>query len=94
MSLAVFKGHENNAKLLRDAGADLNVRQSGKTLLHNAILRNDEIAIKILGGLGANIETRGQDKRTPLHVAAVNGQVNAIEALAKFNKAKVETRDR
>jgi ankyrin repeat protein len=92
-SLAVFKGHEKIAELLRNAGADPNGHENGDPLPHNAVSLNDDTAINILGGLGANLEAKNRYNRTPLDLAAMRGHVNAIETLVKLKPDLLEARD-
>ncbi|KAJ6190354.1 hypothetical protein N7519_000375 [Penicillium mononematosum] len=89
LSLAVFGGHESTAKLLRNAGADPNVHQKGITLLQQAGMLNNNTAIKILGGLGADLDTR--NGFNAIEHAAWNGHVEIIETLVQL-EVDLETR--
>jgi ankyrin repeat protein len=94
LSLAVFGGHESTAKLLRNAGADPNVHEDGETLLERAVTLNDNLAIKILGSLGADLETRDESNHSAIEKAAFYGRVDIIETLAELKANLVETRDK
>lgn len=61
-------------KFLVDSGANLEAKtkQSGETALHMAAGYGDEVMVKELLSLGANIEARRTDGNTPLHEACAS----------------------
>lgn len=58
----------------------------GETPLHIAAQYNDGAMIQALLASGADVEELNVDQRTALHMAAVNGQCEALQTLL-FYKA-------
>lgn len=56
----------------------------GKTPLHTASMCGEEVAVKLLLDLGANVEAADNCGRTPLLLAAMCGHVNVMEALYAY----------
>ncbi len=94
---AVLMGSHEIAKLLIDAGADVDINFTGLNLLHISGLYAGNKAVTellIAHGLDVNAmsmasgETKGA---TPLHVAAGKGNIEATEVLIR-NGAELEAR--
>eukprot|EP00036_Acanthoecidae_sp_10tr_P001782 CAMPEP_0182935258 /NCGR_PEP_ID=MMETSP0105_2-20130417/37878_1 /TAXON_ID=81532 ORGANISM="Acanthoeca-like sp., Strain 10tr" /NCGR_SAMPLE_ID=MMETSP0105_2 /ASSEMBLY_ACC=CAM_ASM_000205 /LENGTH=242 /DNA_ID=CAMNT_0025074229 /DNA_START=396 /DNA_END=1124 /DNA_ORIENTATION=- len=92
LHLAAAAGNAGAVRALVKAGANMNVQDSkGRTPLHHAVAvmggysLNHLASVDALVELGAPITRRYTDAhgRTPLHVAAVTGNVRAVVALAK-----------
>jgi ankyrin repeat protein len=72
--------------LLLDHGADPNARdKDGKTPLHYAVARRDWYGVKLLLEYGAEVggELAEALRLTPLHLAALRGNVEEVERLLK-----------
>lgn len=87
LGLAVFFRHRDVARVLMDAGADLNLKASNTTQaapIHAAVARSD---LKILEALllrGASPNLPQQRMMRPLHEAAAAGNVPAVAMLLMF----------
>lgn len=84
--LAVRWGDVAAIQLLHANGADLSLRTlDGSTALHLASLEakgaNDKIRHLIDGPYGQNVETPNNSGYTPLHVAVLNGNLEAVQCL-------------
>lgn len=66
---------------------------TGRTLLIDAILKNDPARAEILLKSGASVSKGLKDGRSPLHIAAATGCLWAIDMLAKFG-AQPNARDK
>ena len=84
LHLAAFFGHLDAARLLVEAGAEVDaVSMDAQRLtpLHSAAAgRHPEIVELLLGG-GADPNVRQRGGWTPLHAAAQNGDSSSVEAL-------------
>jgi ankyrin repeat protein len=84
LHLAAFFGQPAAARMLLDAGAEVDARGTGwmtGTPLHSAAsASHDDVAVLLLRA-GADPNARQEGGWTPLHAAAANGDVSLIEAL-------------
>lgn len=82
---AILDGNDDVAKVLLDAGADPNDKEStaGATPLHFAVEKDNATIINHLLAKGADIEAIDEDEDTPLMRAAKEYKLNAAEALLK-----------
>lgn len=97
LDIVTSGGHVDVMRALLQHGADVRSRgPPGYTVLHLAAEVNQARAVDVLVEAGTDIEARLEEignKTTPLHVAALNGNCNALVALLRHN-ANVHTRDR
>lgn len=79
---AAAAGKTEAAKLLIDAGADLNIQNAdGSTALHTAaVFGNNEIA-QLLIDAGSDLNAKNNDGATALHVSAFFGRLEIVKAL-------------
>jgi len=79
---AAFLGKTEAAKILIDAGADLNYQNAdGSTALHTAAAFGKTEAAKILIDAGIDLNSQNNDGATALHTAAFFCHVDIVEAL-------------
>jgi hypothetical protein len=79
---AAFLGKTEAAKILIDAGADLNYKNiDGSTALHTAAAFGKTEAAKILIDAGADLNCQNNAGATALHTAAFFCHVEIVEAL-------------
>lgn len=71
LHISTLKGNLQLMALLVKNGADINVQDgtSGKTPLHLAVENHDEMAVKHLLQMGAQVDARMYNGCTPLHLA-------------------------
>jgi ankyrin repeat protein len=69
------------AKMLIDAGADVNVQTNGETPLHRAAGRGEVEIARMLIDAGANVNVQDNGDWTPLHRAASRGEVKVARML-------------
>jgi ankyrin repeat protein len=67
-------------------------RFTGETALHIYAKWGDPEAIRILVANGADIDKRGEDDNTPLHYAAMLGQLAATQCLVELGAANCRDR--
>jgi uncharacterized lipoprotein NlpE involved in copper resistance len=79
---AAFLGKTEAAKILIEAGADLNYKNAdGSTALHTAAAFGKTEAAKILIDAGADLNYKNNDGSTALHTAAFFCHVEIVQAL-------------
>ena len=84
LHLAAFFGHKEAARLLLDAGADLQAISSNSlrnTALHAATAGGHAGLALMLIDRGADVNVADAGGHTPLHIAAEAGLVEAVRAL-------------
>jgi ankyrin repeat protein len=70
------------AKLLLDAGADVNARQSGGwTPLHSVAQSGDVEFARVLAEAGADVNVRADNQQRPLDLALTKGQQAMVDFL-------------
>ena len=75
-------GNVKEVRRLLAANADINARDNtGFTVLHAAVLLEDEDIVKLLIAKGANVNVKSDDGDTPLHVAARSEDIDMISLL-------------
>ncbi|KAM4068140.1 ankyrin repeats (3 copies) domain-containing protein [Hirsutella rhossiliensis] len=85
---AAANHHPGVAKLLKNAGANMEAKKYGQTLLHQMASIGDTEAARILVELDANKEARDNSGRTPLYVAAQAGQRDTFNMLREKGAEK------
>ncbi|MFN0021249.1 MAG: ankyrin repeat domain-containing protein [Pirellulaceae bacterium] len=95
MPLRLEMEHHDHAailKLLRDAGAKLDVRDDeGNTLLHLAAKAGNPETARFLISCGLDVKVRNKDDQTPLHLAAmVAGEFRGLSGDPKHHAAVAE----
>lgn len=82
---AAERGHSEVAKVLIEAGMDVNAktRYYEFTPLHTAAKHGQEKVAGILIKGGANVNAKDEEGMTPLHLAAQYGQKKAVEVLVR-----------
>jgi ankyrin repeat protein len=81
---AVSEGHQEIARLLLQAGANVSARdRPGNTPLHEAASTGHIGAMEVLLSAGADVNARDDRGRTPLHEAARKGRVDVVEFLIR-----------
>jgi ankyrin repeat protein len=91
--IAATTGQETILKLLLKKGVSVNFQnaRSGQSLLCTAVAYNQTNTVELLLEHGAKMDDYGFNGYAPIHVAALNGSVGALELLLK-NKADVDLR--
>jgi ankyrin repeat protein len=79
--------NEDFEKVVKDAAFNINEQnpETGNTLLHEAILANNEQRAKILIDHGANINIQNRKGDTPLHIAVLNDEKIMVKLLVKHS---------
>lgn len=93
---AAKAGKLDSIKLLMNNGSDLLTRdKDGNSLLHIAVEENDSVAVQMLIDAGISVDiTAGYWSLTPLHICAVNRNMNIAELLICNNaNIKCKTSD-
>ncbi|MCW8850135.1 MAG: ankyrin repeat domain-containing protein [Melioribacteraceae bacterium] len=79
---AAALGEPEAAKILIEAGADLNYKNmDGSSALLTAIVFGKEKVVKILIDSGADLNIKSSDGSTPLHTASFFAEVDIVKAL-------------
>src|SRR5437867_9525171 len=84
LHLAAFFGHAKIVELLLSRGADVAARSrnpNGNTPLHAALVGNHKLVAGLLIGHGADVNAADAAGWRPLHLAAANNNLDAINAL-------------
>ena len=88
LGLAVFFGHPEAARVLLDAGADVNAvarNRMGVRAIHAAVADKSETVaaelVELLVARGADVNARQHGGFTPLHGAAQNGRAPVVDLL-------------
>lgn len=89
---AIKSGHDRVASLLVKEGALLNIENAG-SFLCMVIARGDSDLLRRLLSNGVDPNTKDYDQRTPLHVAASQGQYSMAKLLLGAG-ASVFSKDR
>ncbi|EGX45834.1 hypothetical protein AOL_s00117g39 [Orbilia oligospora ATCC 24927] len=93
LSWAVEKGHEAVARLLINAGAEIETKDGRDlTPLLRAAKKGHQAVVRLLIEAGAETETEDSKGLTPLSWAAENGDKTTVELLLAA-KAEIETKD-
>ncbi len=93
LTMAVFLGHEDIARLLLEKGAQVDARNQDKsTALHGAALLDRVPLVELLIGRGAKVDAVNDRGSTPLHAAAFLGRAKTVERLLR-EKADRRIRD-
>lgn len=89
LSLATIKGDSSVVEFLLEKKANPDARSpdNGETAMHDAVRKNYPDIIRVLKKFGANpnISSSKKKGRTPLLIAAGNGNNEAIEALMSYD---------
>ncbi|XP_014908865.1 B-cell lymphoma 3 protein homolog [Poecilia latipinna] len=85
LHLAVLQGHRNLAKMLLDAGADINAMdiKSGQSPLMHAVESNNADMVHFLIENGCDVNSQSYSGNTALHIACGRGQVDTVRLLLK-----------
>ncbi|XP_030248397.1 B-cell lymphoma 3 protein homolog [Sparus aurata] len=85
LHLAVLRGHKDLARMLLDAGADINAMdiKSGQSPLMHAVESNNADMIHFLIESGCNVNSQSYSGNTALHGACGRGQVDTVRLLLK-----------
>ena len=85
LSLAAYNGHTDTVRYLVSLPeVDLNHQGSvNYTALHYAVQKKHADVVQVLIDAGADIETRNDDGRSPLHVVSISGELTTVKMLVK-----------
>jgi uncharacterized protein len=95
LQLASFFGHVEPARLLLDAGADVNAvsrNQMQVQPLHSALAGRHHALCELLLERGAQVNTAQQDGFTPLHEAAQHGDRRLVDMLLARGADRLATK--
>ena len=91
---AAWCGCTEIVKMLIDAGADVNAKNSyGNTPLDLAVRYGHADVVNLLIDAGADVNAKDLDAWTPLHVASLYGNIKIIKVLIDFG-ADVDAKDK
>ncbi|XP_070768544.1 B-cell lymphoma 3 protein homolog [Enoplosus armatus] len=85
LHLAVLRGHKDLARMLLDAGADINAMdiKSGQSPLMHAVESNNADMVHFLIESGSDVNSQSYSGNTALHSACGRGQVDTVRLLLK-----------
>ena len=85
LTLAAYFGETETVRYLVSLPeVDMNQRGlSGRTALHNAVLKVHAAMVELLIDAGADIETKDEMGRSPLHVACRSGELAVVKMLVE-----------
>lgn len=85
LHLAVLRGHKGLARMLLDAGADINAMdiKSGQSPLMHAVESNNTDMVHFLIESGCDVNSQSYSGNTALHSACGRGQVDTVRLLLK-----------
>ncbi|XP_070691599.1 B-cell lymphoma 3 protein homolog [Pempheris klunzingeri] len=85
LHLAVLRGHRDLARMLLDAGADINAMdiKSGQSPLMHAVESNNADMVHFLIESGCDVNSQSYSGNTALHSACGRGQVDTVRLLLK-----------
>lgn len=85
LHLAVLQGHKDLARMLLDAGADINAMdiKSGQSPLMHAVESNSAEMIHFLIENGCDVNSQSYSGNTALHSACGRGQADTVRLLLK-----------
>ncbi|XP_035527522.1 B-cell lymphoma 3 protein homolog [Morone saxatilis] len=85
LHLAVLRGHKDLARMLLDAGADINAMdiKSGQSPLMHAVESNNADMVHFLIESGCDVNSQSYSGNTALHSACGRGQVDTVRLLLK-----------
>ncbi|XP_076593713.1 B-cell lymphoma 3 protein homolog [Chaetodon auriga] len=85
LHLAVLRGHKDLARMLLDAGADINAMdiKSGQSPLMHAVESNNADMVHFLIESGCDVNIQSYSGNTALHGACGRGQVDTVRLLLK-----------
>lgn len=95
LQLAAIHNREHLARILLDHGADVHAKSDGDwTALHNAAQSGSRLLVQALVEADAAVNSELLNGRTPLHVAADYGNVEAAECLLEQPGTRRSIKDR
>nr|XP_046254258.1 B-cell lymphoma 3 protein homolog [Scatophagus argus] len=85
LHLAVLRGHKDLARMLLDAGANINAMdiKSGQSPLMHAVESNNADMVHFLIECGCDVNSQSYSGNTALHSACGRGQVDTVRLLLK-----------
>ncbi|XP_069559987.1 B-cell lymphoma 3 protein homolog [Brachyistius frenatus] len=85
LHLAVLQGHKDLARMLLDAGADINAMdvKSGQSPLMHAVESNNSDMVHFLIETGCDVNSQSYSGNTALHSACGRGHVDTVRLLLK-----------
>ena len=94
LSLAAYKGLPGICEVLLAEGADINMQSTGDSYfaIHEAAHNCSTACLCLLLRAGADVNARGNNGATPLHIASEAGHVDAAKVLIAAG-ANLEVRD-
>lgn len=95
---AIRSGNINTLKMLLKGNKKLNLdvnakNHAGYTALHIAVELNRIEMVKYLKDKAADVNEVNNNMRTPLHLAALSGNVSLFDTLLRCNRIKIDVQD-